>query len=63
MLRRIDADPKLLSDLSEKTRVNSGIQKQTADDQGDIKFYQSGDGKRTFVRVCETIPPEKPAKH
>lgn len=59
MLRKITPDAKLLSDLSEEARTNTAVAKYTADDRGDIKFYQTGDGKRKFMRVCETIPPSR----
>jgi hypothetical protein len=57
MLKKIpDADAKLLTDLSEETRTNTAITKHTGDDRGDLKFYKTSDGKRSFLRVCETIP-------
>jgi hypothetical protein len=57
MLKKIpDADAKLLTDLSEETRTNTAMAKHTADDRGDLKFYKSSDGKRSFLRVCETLP-------
>jgi hypothetical protein len=54
MLRRITPDAKLLSDLSEKGRQNTTLAKFTADDRGDLKLYATSDGKRTFLRICET---------
>ncbi len=57
MLKRISPDPKLLSDLSEEKRTNTAIAKHTADDHGDLKFYKTGDGKRSYLRVCETVLP------
>lgn len=58
MLKLIpEPTPKLLSDLSEETRTNTAIAKHTADDRGDIKFYKTSDGKKSYLRVCETIPP------
>lgn len=60
MLRKIEAPtPKLLSDLSEQTRSNTALAKYTANDRGDLKLYTTGDGKKNYLRVCETIPPEK----
>jgi hypothetical protein len=59
MLRQITPDAKLLSDLSEEKRTNTAIAKHTANDVGDLKFYKTSDGKRTFLRVVETIPPGK----
>lgn len=66
MLRRIEANSKLMSDLSEEKRTNNALAKYTADDRGDLKVYVTGDGKRTFLRVTETIPPAEgkgPAKY
>jgi hypothetical protein len=58
MLKKItDADAKLLTDLSEETRTNTSIAKHTGEDRGDLKFYKTSDGKRSFLRVCETILP------
>ena len=58
MLKRIETpSPKLLSDLSEETRTNTAIAKHTADDRGDVKFYKTSDGKKSYLRVCETIAP------
>lgn len=58
MLRKIASpDAKLLSDLSEEKRTNTSITKHTANDHGDLKFYKSGDGKRSYLRVTETVPP------
>jgi hypothetical protein len=48
---------KLLSDLSEQTRSNTALGKYTGNDRGDLKLYTTGDGKRNFLRVCETVPP------
>ena len=63
MLKRVqNPDAKLLSDLSEVVRANSALAKYTADDRGDLKLYRTGDGKRTFLRVCETILPTGTAK-
>lgn len=59
MLRLIPSPtPKLLSDLQEETRTNTAMAKHTADDRGDLKFYKTGDGKKSYLRVCETTPPE-----
>lgn len=59
MLRKIETpNAKLLSDLSEQTRSNTALAKYTADDRGDLKLFTTSDGKRNFLRVCETIPPE-----
>lgn len=59
MLKKIEKpDPKLLSDLSEQVRSNTALSKYTGNDRGDLKLYTTGDGKRTFLRVCETIPPD-----
>lgn len=58
MLRKITPDSKLLSDLSEETRTNSAIARYTENDRGDLKFYKTSDGKRSFLRVCETQPSE-----
>ena len=66
MLRKIQPDPKLLSDLSEIARTNTAIAKHTADDRGDLKFYATSDGKSTYLRVCETLPgatKDGPAKY
>jgi hypothetical protein len=58
MLRLIaNPTPKLLSDLSEETRTNTSLAKHTADDRGDLKFYKTSDGKKAYLRVCETVPP------
>lgn len=57
MLRSITPDAKLLSDLSEEKRTNTAIAKHTANDVGDLKFYKTSDGKRSFLRVTETVPP------
>lgn len=58
MLKRTTPNAKLMSDLSEVTRTNSALAKYTGDDSGDLKLYKTSDGKRTFLRVCETVPPE-----
>lgn len=66
MLKLIEKpDAKLLSDLSEKSRLNNSLTKHTADDTGDVKFYTTSDGKRNFLRICETTPPsgDGPAKY
>lgn len=67
MLRLVpNPTPKLLSDLSEETRTNTSLAKHTADDRGDLKFYKTSDGKKSYLRVCETVPPESgtgPAKY
>lgn len=58
MLKRITPDAKLMSDLSEQTRSSTALAKYTGNDRGDLKLYATGDGKRTFLRVTETIPPD-----
>jgi hypothetical protein len=55
MLTRIEPDAKLMADLSAVSRSNTAIAKYTGNDRGDLKLYTSGDGKRTFLRVTETI--------
>ena len=56
MLRKIEASPALMADLSEVTRSNTALAKYTGEDKGDLKLYKSSDGKDTYLRVTETLP-------
>lgn len=56
LVKIVKPDPKLLSDLSEVTRSSTALAKYTGEDRGDLRLYKNGDGSRTFLRVCETIP-------
>lgn len=63
MLRKIEKpDAKLLGDLSEEKRTSKAVAKHTGKDEGDLRFYKSKDGKRSYLRVCEanTLPLPTP---